>query len=80
MILTKGELFHSSTWKAWFEFAEGVLPLAQVKSICKNPTLLEKAKKACRRREKGTGEDILANQHLFNVYIHVGLNNQEFQG
>ena len=80
MILTKGELYHTSTWNLWFKFAEGHLPIAQVKGICSNPTLLEKARKACKRRETGTGEDVLANQHLFNVYIHVGANDQEFKG
>lgn len=51
-----------------------------VKEACKDPQLIEKAKKLCKRRTVGTGEETLANQHLFNVYVHVGLNNQEFKG
>jgi len=80
MYLTKGDLYHSSTWKLWFEFAEGYLPMAQVKAVCGDAAKVEAAQKACRRREFGNGGDTLINQHLFNVYVHVGLNNQEFKG
>ena len=82
MYLTKGDLYHSSTWKLWFEYAGRFLPVDPVRSSsCGNdPKAWQAAQRACRRREKGNGEDTLANQHLFNVYIHVGLNNQEFKG
>lgn len=81
MYLTKGELYHTETWKLWFEFAHGHLPLAQVKQACKTPGLLEKAQQLCQVKTlEGSGERVLANQHLFNVYVHVGLNNQEFEG
>lgn len=80
MYLTKGDLYHSSTWKLWFEYAGGFLPMTAVKEACKDPQLIEKARKLCKRRTVGTGEETLANQHLFNVYVHVGMNNQEFKG
>ena len=80
MYLTKGELYHSSTWKLWYDYAGGFLPMGPVKEACKDPQLIEKARKLCKRRTTGTGEETLANQHLFNVYVHVGLNNQEFKG
>jgi hypothetical protein len=80
MYLTKGDLYHSSTWKLWFQYAEGYLPIAQVKAACGNSETIEAAQKLCQRREVGSGENTLINQHLFNVYIHVGLNNQEFKG
>lgn len=80
MFLTKGELHHSSTWKLWFEYAGGFLPLVPVQQACKTPKLLEKAQKLCKPKTLATGEETLVNQHLFNVYVHVGLNNQEFKG
>ena len=39
--------------------------------------LLDHLKRSCGVRA-GTG--VLQQQHLFNVYIHVGSNEQEFQG
>lgn len=80
MFLTKGDLYHSGTWKLWFEFAGGYLPMAPVKEACKDLKTLDKARKVCKGKTMSTGEAVLANQHLFNVYIHVGLNNQEFKG
>lgn len=80
MFLTKGDLYHSSTWELWFQYAQDWLPAGPVKAACSKPEVIQAAQKACKRRERGTGEDILANQHLFNVYIHVGLNNQDFRG
>lgn len=81
MFLTKGDLYHASTWELWFKYAHGWLPIAPVQAACGNKQpALEAAQTACRRHHTGTGEEILANQHLFNVYVHVGLNNQEFKG
>ena len=80
MFLTKGDLYHSATWQLWLEFAEGFLPMGSVKEACKTPQLLERARKSCKRMSGPPGEVTLANQHLYNVYIHVGLNNQEFKG
>ena len=80
MYLTKGDLYHSSTWKLWFEYAGGFLPMTQVKQACEDPGILAKAKKLCKAKTMTTGEATLANQHLFNVYVHVGMNNQEFKG
>ena len=54
--------------------------MGPVQEACKDPQAIEKAKKLCRRKTMASGEETLANQHLFNVYIHVGLNNQEFKG
>lgn len=80
MFLVKGELYHTGTWDLWFKYAHGWLPVAPVKVACRHPDVVEAARRACQRREKGTGEDVLANQHLFNVYVHVGMNNQDFKG
>jgi hypothetical protein len=82
MYLTKGDLYHTSTWKLWFQTAEGYLPLAQVQAACRNALGMngQHLKNLCRSQQLRSQGDTLAKQHLFSVYVHVGLNNRTFTG
>ncbi len=81
MFLVRGELHHSETWRMWFAFARDLVPLAAVKAVpgC-DSARLEKARIACANASSGRAGDVLSEQHLFNAYVHVGLNNNEFAG
>lgn len=81
MILTKGDLYHSALWKLWFQYLEGFVPLAQVQSACSGDQELDPAQEMCRAHYDAGGSVLTRQvQHLFTVYVHVGLNNVTFNG
>jgi hypothetical protein len=76
LFLTKGNLFHEPTWKEWFRSAAGVLPTEHAAAL--EETLESEEENPCRTSTDDTKNDknikdtdIIASQHLFNVYIHA---------
>lgn len=70
LFLTKGEMPHEATWRAWFKAAAGLMPREDAMRLCERPppwwTALHTA---CDRM--ADGRDQLAKQALFSVYVHA---------
>ncbi|KAL4529546.1 hypothetical protein Ndes2437B_g08879 [Nannochloris sp. 'desiccata'] len=70
LFLTRGNLFHEPSWKEWFRSAAGVLP-------AENAALqnTDAGRNLCSSNNSNINSihdtDIIASQHLFNVYIHA---------
>lgn len=69
LFLTAGDLYHTSAWTHWFRSAAGVVPAeTAVETACKlRGVALEAAGVAC----MAPGVDVIGDQHLFNVYVHL---------
>ena len=73
LFLTRGNLFHEPIWKEWFRSVAGLLPEESVAAALDDENKLKNVEEICRSEGiKNTNEtDIIASQHLFNVYIHA---------
>ncbi|KAK9813067.1 hypothetical protein WJX72_008331 [[Myrmecia] bisecta] len=68
MFLTRGDLYHEPTWRLWFQYAANLVPLDAVRAGQCSADRLHAISQHC--ASKRSGSDALAQQHLFNVYIH----------
>lgn len=64
LFLTRGNLYHEPIWKEWFRSAAGKLP---IESTLDTQNLCTKINDSSSIKDT----DIIASQHLFNVYIHA---------
>ena len=69
MFLTRGVLFHEPTWKLWFKYAEGLVPIEPFRSTGCNSSVFAEINKYCLVDEHSP--DVIAQQHLFNAYVHT---------
>ena len=78
LFLTRGHLHHEETWALWFKAAAGLLPHALVQAQGCDEDVLARISAACAVPEGNA--TALQQQRLFSVYIHVGLDNPDFNG
>ncbi|KAL4537779.1 hypothetical protein Ndes2437B_g08880 [Nannochloris sp. 'desiccata'] len=74
LFLTKGEMHHEQTWKAWFDVAGYVLPRAAVLEKCSQGLSgVEDVRAMCGTLDSASsgGSDVIAAQMLFSIYIHA---------
>jgi len=74
LFLTKGEMHHEQTWKAWFDVAGYLLPRDVVLKKCSQGLSAVKDVRAmCRTLDSASsgGSDVIAAQLLFSIYIHA---------
>lgn len=78
MFLTRGHLHHEGTWTEWFRMAAGLLPRALVQSKGCEEEAMARIASSCAIPEGNA--TVIQQQRLFQIYIHVGLDNAEFDG
>ena len=74
LFLSKGEMHHEQTWKAWFDVARYVLPRDMVHEKCSQGlSAVEDVRAMCRTLDSASsgGSDVIAAQMLFSIYIHA---------
>lgn len=77
MFLTRGVLHHEATWRAWLHAASGLLPRVALQTLgCSN----EDVKKVVSACTPSSGATVLAQQHLFNVLVHVSGSTPNWKG
>ena len=69
LFLTRGVLFHEPTWRLWFKYAEGLVPIEPFRSSGCNSSVFADINKYCLADASST--DVIAQQHLFDVYVHT---------
>ena len=62
-------LFHEPTWRLWFKYAEGLVPIEPFRSSGCNSSVFADINKYCLADAGST--DVIAQQHLFDVYVHT---------
>ena len=71
LFLTRGELPHEATWRAFFENAGKTVPRTAELAVCSNSAqLAETLHDQCEAMNNATGDPIEAQQ-LFSVYVHA---------
>jgi hypothetical protein len=77
LFLTRGYLQHHDTWALWFGDAQGLLPVQAIQKAACTAETISAAGHTC-----GTsgGKGPLQQQHLYTVYVHVGINEKDFKG
>ena len=75
--MTRGPLHHEETWAAWFVAAADQLPVSMALSLGCDKRVLGNVRAAC---SAPADASVLQRQRLFDVHIHVGLQNEEFRG
>lgn len=80
LFLTKGLLYHESSWRLWLKSAKGLIPAQVVgEKVCDagstgttaSYTRLTQAARVCKDIETGFGDDDYRLQHLFSIYVHA---------
>ena len=77
LFMTRGPLPHEDTWAAWFEAAANQLPVSMALSLGCEKKVLKSVKEGCLAPADAP---VLQRQRLFDVHIHVGLQNEDFTG
>ena len=77
LFMTRGPLPHEDTWAAWFAAAADQLPVSMALSLGCDKKVLKTIKDTC---SAPADVPVLQRQRLFDVLIHVGLQNEEFTG
>ncbi len=76
LFLTRGYLQHHDTWRLWFQDAQGLLPVLAIQRATCTAEVISAAGHSC---GSAGGKGPLQQQHLFSVYVHVGIN-EDFVG
>lgn len=77
MFLTRGVLHHEATWTAWLHAASGLLPRASIRNLGCSHQAVKKVVSVCTPTADAT---VLAQQHLFNVLVHVSGSTPNWKG
>ncbi|CAL5228886.1 g12101 [Coccomyxa viridis] len=78
MFLTRGEIHQEPLWKLWFQHLAGMVPVSalRIHDGCAADQI-GFLQKVCGPAARG---NVIQQQHLFNVYVHVGANEVNFTG
>ncbi|KAK9863331.1 hypothetical protein WJX84_003503 [Apatococcus fuscideae] len=68
MFLSRGALHHEQTWKDWFTYIHGHVPVHLLQAANCSSELTEQLQQVC---GSGQGSDTISQQHLFSVYVHA---------